>query len=60
VREWEKYSASLDKKIAVHKNGVKAVFTERGITPSGFLIAEDERGVITEIVTGDVGYDFSG
>ncbi len=60
VREWEKYSASLDKKIAVHKNGVKTVFTERGITPSGFLIAEDEKGALTEIVTGDVGYDFSG
>ncbi|WP_164885299.1 biotin--[acetyl-CoA-carboxylase] ligase [Geovibrio thiophilus] len=58
--EWKKYSASLDKKIAVHKNGVKTVFTERGITPSGFLIAEDEKGLITEIVTGDVGYDFSG
>jgi BirA family biotin operon repressor/biotin-[acetyl-CoA-carboxylase] ligase len=60
VEEWKKYSASLDKKIALHKNGVKTVFTEKGITPSGFLIAEDERGVKTEIVTGDIGYDFSG
>ena len=59
VSEWEKYSASLDKKIAVHKNGVKTVFLERGITPSGFLIAEDAKGAYCEIVTGDIGYDFS-
>jgi BirA family biotin operon repressor/biotin-[acetyl-CoA-carboxylase] ligase len=59
VSEWEKYSASLDKTISVHKNGVKSFYTERGISPSGFLIAEDSNGLKTEIVSGDVGYDFS-
>jgi BirA family biotin operon repressor/biotin-[acetyl-CoA-carboxylase] ligase len=58
--EWGAYSASLDKTVTVHKNGVKSAYTEKGITSSGFLIAEDSFGVRTEIVTGDIGYDFSG
>lgn len=54
---WKSYSANLDKKINVHKDGVKTPFTERGITEMGTLLAEDALGLRTEIVTGDIGYD---
>jgi len=56
---WKNYSAFLDKKIAVHKDGVKTYYLERGLSGSGCLFVEDENGTVSELVTGDIGYDFS-
>jgi len=58
VKLWRNYSAFLDKKISIHKDGVKTVYTEKGIDETGCLLAIDETGSLRTIVTGDIGYDF--
>ncbi|WP_022849851.1 biotin--[acetyl-CoA-carboxylase] ligase [Limisalsivibrio acetivorans] len=57
--KWKEYSANLDKRITVHKNGKRETFTELGLAPAGFLRVRDDSGGVSEIVTGDIGYDFS-
>ena len=58
VAMWPKYSAYLNKTISVHFNNEKKIFTERGINSNGGLIVEDISGKLSEIYTGDIGYDF--
>ncbi|MGE4265922.1 MAG: biotin--[acetyl-CoA-carboxylase] ligase [Deferribacterales bacterium] len=58
VKLWSDYSAFLDKKISIHKDGVKTQYTERGIDQFGCLKAENAEGRSETIVTGDIGYDF--
>jgi len=58
VKLWSDYSAFLDKKISIHKDGVKTQYTERGIDQFGCLKAENAAGRLETIVTGDIGYDF--
>jgi len=58
VKLWSVYSAYLDKKIAIHKDGVKTIYTEKGIDATGCLRALDENGSLKTIITGDIGYDF--
>ncbi|PLX69610.1 MAG: biotin--[acetyl-CoA-carboxylase] ligase [Denitrovibrio sp.] len=55
---WSTYSAYLDKKISIHKDGVKTIYTEKGIDTTGCLLALDESGSLQTIITGDIGYDF--
>jgi len=57
-KHWSAYSASLDKKISIHKDGVKTIYTEKGIDETGCLRALDDSGRMHTIVTGDIGYDF--
>lgn len=57
VKLWPAYSAFLDKKITIHKDGVKTVYTEKGIDNTGCLLALDESGSLKTIITGDIGYD---
>jgi BirA family biotin operon repressor/biotin-[acetyl-CoA-carboxylase] ligase len=58
VKLWANYSAFLDKKISIHKDGVKTEYTERGFDQFGCLKAENALGRSETIVTGDIGYDF--
>jgi len=58
INLWPFYSAFLDKKISLHKDGVKTEYTERGIDAFGCLLAENAYGRPETIVTGDIGYDF--
>ncbi|MCD8553061.1 biotin--[acetyl-CoA-carboxylase] ligase [Seleniivibrio sp.] len=58
VKLWSDYSAFLDKKISIHKDGVKTQYTERGIDDFGCLKVENDQGRPETIVTGDIGYDF--
>lgn len=58
VKLWPYYSAFLDKKITIHKDGVKTEYTEKGIDESGCLRALNAQGRLETIVTGDIGYDF--
>lgn len=58
IKLWANYSAFLDKKISIHKDGVKTEYTERGIDQFGCLKAENALGRAETIVTGDIGYDF--
>lgn len=58
VKLWPSYSAFLDKKVTIHKDGVKTVYTEKGIDPTGCLRAVDGSGSLQTIITGDIGYDF--
>ncbi len=60
VEKWPYYSAFLNKKISVHINNNKKIFIEKGINPNGGLIVEDISGKLSEIYTGDIGYDFCG
>lgn len=57
VKLWSVYSAYLDKKITIHKDGVKTTYTEKGIDATGCLQALDENGSLKTIITGDIGYD---
>lgn len=54
---WPYYSAFLGQKISVHKDGVKTVYTEKGIDSFGCLLALNDAGRLETIVTGDIGYD---
>ncbi|MGE4317780.1 MAG: biotin--[acetyl-CoA-carboxylase] ligase [Deferribacterales bacterium] len=54
---WSFYSAFLDKKISIHKDGVKTIYTEKGIDGFGCLRAVNAEGRLETIVTGDIGYD---
>lgn len=58
VKLWPYYSALLDKKITIHKDGVKTEYTEKGIDGTGCLLALDKSGSLKTIITGDIGYDF--
>lgn len=58
VKLWSFYSAFLDKKISIHKDGIKAVYVEKGIDGFGCLQAVNSEGRLETIVTGDIGYDF--
>lgn len=58
VKLWPAYSAFLDKEITIHKDGVKTVYTEKGIDDTGCLKALDGQGSLKTIITGDIGYDF--
>lgn len=58
VKLWPAYSAFLDKRIAIHKDGVKTPYTEKGIDATGCLLAQDSGGSLKTIITGDIGYDF--
>jgi BirA family biotin operon repressor/biotin-[acetyl-CoA-carboxylase] ligase len=55
---WKDYSANLNKKINIHVGDIKQNFIERGINENGGLIVEDVSGKLSEIYTGDIGYDF--
>jgi BirA family biotin operon repressor/biotin-[acetyl-CoA-carboxylase] ligase len=55
---WSSYSAYLDKKITIHKDGVKTEYIEKGIDPTGCLLVLDGHGSLKTIITGDIGYDF--
>jgi len=57
VKLWSSYSAFLDKKISIHKDGVKTEYIEKGIDATGCLQALDEQGSLKTIITGDIGYD---
>ncbi|ADD68011.1 biotin/acetyl-CoA-carboxylase ligase [Denitrovibrio acetiphilus DSM 12809] len=57
VKLWSSYSAYLDKKITIHKDGVKTGYTEKGIDATGCLQAIDSTGSLKTIITGDIGYD---
>jgi len=58
VKLWSAYSAFLDKRITIHKDGLKTPYVEKGIDSTGCLRAVDESGKLQTIVTGDIGYDF--
>lgn len=58
VKLWPAYSAFLDKRITIHKDGVKTAYTEKGIDATGCLLAVDGQGSLKTIITGDIGYDF--
>jgi BirA family biotin operon repressor/biotin-[acetyl-CoA-carboxylase] ligase len=58
VKLWPAYSAFLDKRITIHKDGLKTAYIEKGIDPTGCLLAVDDSGKLQTIVTGDIGYDF--
>jgi BirA family biotin operon repressor/biotin-[acetyl-CoA-carboxylase] ligase len=55
---WNSYSAYFNKNIQIHIGDVKQKFIERGINSNGGLIVEDNSGKLSEIYTGDIGYDF--
>lgn len=55
---WKSYSANINKDITVTIGNDKKVFTERGITKNGALIAETIGEDIRIITSDEVGYDF--
>lgn len=58
---WADYSAYINKKISIHINGEKKEMIEKGITSSGELIVQDIiTNKITNINSGEIGYDFNG
>lgn len=58
---WADYSAYINKKISIHINGEKKEMIEKGINPSGELIVQDIiSNKITNINSGEIGYDFNG
>jgi BirA family biotin operon repressor/biotin-[acetyl-CoA-carboxylase] ligase len=58
VKMWPHYSAYLNKEISIHINNQKKTYIEKGINKNGGLIVKDISGKLTEIYTGDIGYDF--
>lgn len=58
VSLWKNYSANYNNHISVHIGDEKKMFIERGINTNGGLIVEDNSGKLSEIYSGDIGYDF--